>query len=214
MARSARLSVRDVVRGMVSGARHAWAEPPAAAVLTAISLHRLCYGFLTLMTLLLYRNTFPAEGGVFPGGLAGLGEVVAAGAVGTLLAAVVTPMVVRRIGKPRWIVVLLSAAGVGQLALGLPFVPSAVVAAGLLLGFVAQAIKICVDTTLQETIDDDHRGRVFSVYDTLFNVTFVLALVLAAFLLPPSGISYPMLVAVGVGYLLTAALYARLARSP
>ena len=32
--------------------------PAAAAALTAISLHRLCYGFLTLMTLLLYRNTF------------------------------------------------------------------------------------------------------------------------------------------------------------
>jgi MFS family permease len=212
MARSARLSAREVARGMVSGARHAWAEPPAAAVLTAISLHRICYGLLTLMTLLLYRNTFAGDGGFFPGGLAGLGEVVSAGAVGTLLAAVVTPWVVRRIGKPRWVVALLAVAGVAQLVLGLPFAPQTVVAAGFVLGFVAQAIKICVDTTLQETIDDDHRGRVFSVYDTLFNVTFVAALLVAAFLLPPSGISYPMLVAVGAGYLAAAALYARLAR--
>ena len=58
MARSARLSARDVAVGMVAGARHAWAHPPAAAALAAISLHRLCYGVLTLMTLLLYRNTF------------------------------------------------------------------------------------------------------------------------------------------------------------
>jgi Major Facilitator Superfamily len=125
----------------------------------------------------------------------------------------VTPWVVRRIGKPRWVTVLLAGAGVAQLALGLPFIPPTIVGAGFVLGFVAQGIKICVDTTLQETIDDDHRGRVFSVYDTLFNVTFVIALLLAAFLLPPSGVSYPVLIAVGAGYLLTAALYWMWSRS-
>jgi hypothetical protein len=76
---------------MVAGARHVWALPPAAAALVAMSLHRLAYGVLTLMTLLLYRNTFDPGGGVFPGGIVGLGEVIAAGAVGTLLAAAVTP---------------------------------------------------------------------------------------------------------------------------
>jgi hypothetical protein len=132
--------------------------------------------------------------------------------VGTLLAAAVTPAVVRRIGKPRWITVLLVAAGGSQVALGVLFVPPAIVAAALVLGFVAQGVKICVDTTLQESIEDDFRGRVFSVYDTLFNVTFVTALVVGAFALPPSGISYPVLVAVGVGYLLAAFWYARLTR--
>jgi hypothetical protein len=69
-----------------------------------------------------------------------------------------------------------------------------------------------VDSTLQETVADDFRGRVFSVYDTLFNVTFVAALLVAAFLLPPSGISYPLLVTVAVGYLAAAAAYTRLTR--
>ena len=207
MTRSGRLSAGDVARGMLSGARHAWAEQPAAAALAAISLHRLCYGVLTLMTLLLYRNTFPADG-PFPGGLLGLGEVVAAGAVGTLLAAALTPPAVRRIGKTRWMVLLLATAGGAQLSLGLVLLPQTVVAGAFLIGVVGQSVKICVDTTLQERIDDDHRGRVFSVYDTLFNVTFVLALMLAAFALPPSGVSRPVVAAVGVLYLLTAALYA------
>ena len=209
MARSAALSAREVVVGMAAGARHTWAHPPAAAALLAISLHRFCYGLLTLMTLLLYRNTFGSDGGFFPGGLVGLGEVLAAGAVGTLIAAAVTPPVARRLGKPRWITLLLAGGGAAQLCLGLPFVPPTIVLAGFVLGFVAQAVKICVDTTLQESIDDDHRGRVFSVYDTLFNVTFVAALLIGAFLLPPSGISYAMLLTVGVGYLLAAAGYAR-----
>jgi MFS family permease len=212
MARSARLSAGEVARGMLSGARHAWAEQPAAAALAAISLHRLCYGFLTLMTLLLYRNTFTADG-PFPGGLLGLGEVVAAGAVGTLLAAVITPPVVRRTGKPRWVVLLLTAAGVAQLTLGLVLVPQTVLVGALLIGVVGQSVKICVDTTLQERIDDDHRGRVFSVHDTLFNVTFVAALLVAAFVLPSSGESRPVVAAVGVLYLLTAAGYAWWSRS-
>jgi hypothetical protein len=210
VTRAARLSAADVGRGMVAGARHVWALPRAAAALLAISLHRLWFGALTLMTLLLYRNTFPTDGGPFPGGIVGLGEVVAAGAVGTLLAAVTTPAVVRRMGKPRWITLLLVGAGVTQLGLGLPFVPPTIVLASLVLGFVAQGVKICVDSTLQEEVEDDFRGRVFSVYDTLFNVTYVAALLAGAFLLPASGISYGLLVVVGAGYLLTAALYAHL----
>jgi MFS family permease len=191
---------------MLSGARHAWAEIPAAAALTAIGLHRLCYGLFSLMTLLLYRNTF-VDGGAFGVGLLGLGVVLAAGAVGTLLAAVVTPPVVRRTGKPRWVTGLLAGAGVAQLTLGLVFTPPAVVGAALLSGFVGQAVKICVDTTLQECIDDGHRGRVFSVYDTLFNVTFVVALLVGAVVLPASGISRPVAAAMGLIYLATAALY-------
>jgi MFS family permease len=209
VARSALLSAREVVVGMAAGARHAWARRPARAALVAIAVHRLGYGFLTLMTLLLYRNTFEAWGPLFPTGLPGLGEVVAAGAVGALLAAAVTPAVVRRLGKPWWITVLLVAAGIGQLVLGLTFVPPAFVAASFLLGVVGQGVKICVDTTLQECIDDDHRGRVFSVYDTLFNVPFVAAVIVGAFVLPESGVSVPVLVAVMVAYLGTALWYRR-----
>jgi hypothetical protein len=210
-AHSVRLTAGAVARGMVAGARHVGALPPAAAALLAMSLHRLAYGVLTLMTLLLYRNTFE-PGGLFPGGIVGLGEVIAAGAVGTLLAAAATPGVVRRIGKPRWITLQLAMAGVTQLGLGLPFQSLTIVLASLVLGFVAQGVKICVDTTLQEWVEDDFRGRVFSVYDTLFNVTFVVALLVGAFALPASGISYPLLTAVGTTYLLAAVGYARVTR--
>jgi MFS family permease len=178
-----------------------------AAALGAMSLHRFCYGLLTLMTLLLYRNTFPPVSGFFRGGLVGLSEVIAAGAVGTLLAALATPPVVRRVGLRRWVVLLLAGGGVAQLALGLPFAAPAVVAAALVLGLVAQGVKICVDTTVQEEVADDFRGRVFSVYDTLFNVLFVAALLVGAVLLPASGVSVSMLVAVAVLYLLAAVGY-------
>jgi hypothetical protein len=102
---------------------------------------------------------------------------------------------------------LLAGGGVAQVALGLPFTPPCVVAAALVLGFVAQAVKICVDTTLQEEVADDFRGRVFSLYDTLFNVLFVAALLVAAVALPASGKSAVVLAAIAVLYLVTAAAY-------
>jgi hypothetical protein len=207
-AAARRLTARQVVAGMGEGARHAWSRPAAAAALAAIGVHRLCYGAVTLMTLLLYRTTFRTGAGpLFPGGLAGLGEVLAAGAVGTLLGAAVTPAAVRRIGRARWVPLLLAGGGLGELALGAAFVPPTVVAAGFLLGFVAQAVKVCVDTTLQEEVEDDHRGRVFSVYDTLVNVTYVVALLVAAVALPASGMSLGVLIAVAALYLLAAAVY-------
>jgi hypothetical protein len=203
-----RLTARQVVAGMGEGARHVWSRRPAAAALAAIGVHRLCYGALTLMTLLLYRDTFRTGWGpLFPGGLGGLGEVLAAGAVGTLLGAAATPAAVRRIGRVRWATLLLAGGGLAQLGLGAAFVPPTVVAAGFLLGFVAQAVKVCVDTTLQEEVDDDHRGRVFSVYDTLVNVTYVVALLVAAAVLPASGVSLGVLAAVAGLYLLAAASY-------
>ncbi len=209
---TARLAAGDVLRGMVDGARHVAAIPPAAAALAAIAVHRVCFGFLTLMTLLLYRNTFEAWGPLLPIGLAGVGQVLTAGAVGALLAAVVTPRAVRRIGAQRWSALLLAAGGVGQVAFGLPFVPPTAVAGGFVLGFVGQGVKICVDSTLQETVDDTHRGRVFSVYDTVFNTTFVAAVVAAASLLPSSGVSAGVVLGIGAAYLVAAVAYAESAR--
>jgi len=212
LAAAGHVSARDTLLGMVAGARHLAARPPAAAALLAIGLHRVGYGVLTLMTLLLYRNTFDGADSLLPGGIVGLGVVVAAGAAGTLLAAVVTPPVTRRIGTSRWIVALLLGGGVVLLGVGLSIDPATVVAASLLLGFVGQAVKICVDSTLQETVDDDFRGRVFSVYDTVFNLAFVVALVIGALTLPESGVSSLVPVVVAGGYLLAAAAYGRITR--
>jgi hypothetical protein len=213
--RSAGLTARQVVTGMAEGVRSVAAHPRAGAALLAIAGHRVCYGLLTLVSLLLYRGPLlEGSGPLFPGGLVGLGQVVGAGAVGTLLAALVTPAAVRRVGRRRWTALLLAGGGALQLALGLTFSPPGVVAAGFVLGFVAQGVKVCVDTTLQESLGDDVRGRVFSVYDTLVNVTYVAALVAGALVLPASGVSVPVLVAVAAVYALTAAAFVRGSRQP
>lgn len=197
-----RTAMAAVARGVLQGARHVHSRGPAARGLAAISAHRFFYGLSFVATLLLYT-----EQGAIGRGFTGLGQVITVSVLGGLLAAVVTPAATRRLGTQRWIVLVFAAAAVVELAFGLPYTHEAFLVAAFFLGFAAQASKICVDTLLQESVDDDFRGRVFSFYDTMFNLSFVSAAAASAVLLPPDGKSYLVIVLVAVGYALTALVY-------
>jgi hypothetical protein len=208
--RGNRETFRAVALGLAAGARHIVARRPAFYALIMIGVHRFCFGVSTVCTLLLYRNYFHDEG-IFRAGLAGLGQLIAAVAIGSGLAAVVTPVASRRLGFVRWPALLLAIAAVTEVGLGLPYTMPLLLLAGGVLGFVAQGVKICVDTLLQQSIEDDFRGRVFSLYDTLFNVTFVSAAVATAVLLPDNGYSPLSIVVLGVVYALAGLGYLRVA---
>lgn len=192
-------AVRRVAIGLVDGARHVAARPRSRRALLAICASRLLFGMSTIGSLLLYRNYFRNEG-VLRAGLVGLGQAFAAAAVGYVVAAVVTPAAATRFGTARWISAMFGLAAVTQLGFGLPFAMAPLLAGAFFLGASASGAKICVDTTVQEDTDDAYRGRVFSLYDTGFNLTFVAAAVVAAFALPPNGKSYPVLIAISAGY--------------
>jgi MFS family permease len=202
-------SVRHVLTGLIAGAAHIRSHPSVVRAFAVIGMHRFAYGVTAITTLLLYRNYFHNDG-AFRAGLPGLGQVVAAIAVGGGLAALVTPTATRRLGKTRWAGYLLIAAGVVEWALGLPFKMQTFIPAAAILGFVAQGVKICVDTLVAQRVADDFRGRVFSLYDTLFNVLFVGAGVLTAIVLPESGRSPQAVVVIGLVYLAIGVIYARL----
>jgi MFS family permease len=204
--RGGRESVAAIARGLAAGARHVRARRPALYALSAIGVLRLCYGVSTVCTLLLYRNYFHDDG-VFRSGLAGLGQVIAAIAVGGGLAALVTPTATRRLGFVRWPALLLAGAAVVEIGLGLPFRMPLLLLAAVLLGFAAQGVKISVDTLIQRCIDDEFRGRVFSLYDALFNLTLVAAALLTAAVLPDSGRSPVSVLVIGVAYAVTAGTY-------
>ena len=197
-----RAALAAVARGVGEGARHVRERGPAARGLAAITAHRFFYGLSFVATLLLYT-----EDGWIGLGLPGLGQVIVVSVVGGLLAALVTPRVTRRMGTQRWIVVVFAVAAVVEVVFGLPYTHEAFLVAAFFLGFAAQASKICIDTLLQESVEDDYRGRVFSFYDTLFNVSFVLAAAASAFLLPPDGKSYLVIALVAGGYAVTALVY-------
>jgi hypothetical protein len=201
----------EVARGMVAGARHLRGIPPVAFGLAAIGVHRLCFGIWTVCTVLLYRNYFVSDG-VFRAGLTGLGQVVAAVATGGALAALVTPAAFRRYGGVRWPAAMLAASAVIEVAFGLPYTAPTLLTAALLLGFTSQAVKISVDTLIQHHVVDAFRGRVFAIYDMLFNIALVFAAVLTAAVLPEDGHSPASVIAIAAGWAGTAVLYLRSSR--
>ncbi|MFE1787380.1 MFS transporter, partial [Streptomyces sp. NPDC059525] len=73
--------------------------------------------------------------------------------------------------------------------------------------------KISTDTVVQSRVDDDYRGRVFSVYDVLFNVAFVGAAAVSSLMLPADGRSVALLLATAAIYAATA-VFLRRRRGP
>ena len=205
---SARVAVRRVVAGLLDGARHVHRRPAAAWGLTVIGAHRFFYGVSTVAMILLSRNYFHPPDDA-EAGLATLALVLAVSGAGFFVAALATPVATRRMRKETWIVALLATAAVVQIVPSALFEVPALLVAAFFLGVASQGIKIVVDTLVQENVEDAYRGRVFSFYDVLFNVTFVAAAAFAALTLPPSGKSYLVLGIIAAGYAVTAAVYAR-----
>ncbi len=207
--RRGRENVVQITRGLHAGLKHIGEVAPVRDGLAMIGLHRLGYGVTTVCTLLLFRNYFhgSAAGGALRSGLGGLGQVLAAVALGGAVAALTTPVAFRRFGAVRWPAALLLVAALVQVALVLPFALGTVLLAALLLGYIAQSIKISVDTLVQQLIADAFRGRTFALYDMLFNVALVIAAVLTASVLPASGHSPAAVLVISAGYALTAITY-------
>jgi MFS family permease len=199
-----REALGNVLHGLADGTRHIWERRPVALALGAISLHRFLYGMALIMAALLCRNYFTTNADE---GLRGFALFLSASGIGYLIGAVSTPWIVERIGKEGWIACLLGGAAVTEAALALPFARIPLVISGFTLGVVAQGVKVSVDVIVQESVDDAYRGRVFSVYDMLFNTTFVAAAGVAAALVPPTGKSYTVLIFVITAYALGAVLY-------
>ncbi|WP_346275987.1 MFS transporter [Pseudonocardia sp.] len=175
-----------VLHGLADGARATAATPSVAASFLALAAHRLSFGITTLLTLLLFRYAF-TDSGPFRAGLAGIGEAVLLAAAGLGTAALLAPWMVRRWGRPRTIRVALLVATVTQLALAALLSMPAVLVAAFVLGATGQIVKLCTDAAVQGEAGDGVLGRVFALYDIVFNVGYVLAVAVAALLSPSDG---------------------------
>ncbi|MFF7495174.1 MFS transporter [Streptomyces rubiginosohelvolus] len=196
-----RAALAVTARGLVAGLRHLAQRSHAAKALAAMTVIRFCYGALTVMVLMLCRY---AWSDTESDGLALLGLAVAVSGAGFFIAALLTPWAVGRLGRYGWIVGCAGAAAVLVPALGLSFAPVPMLIAAFVLGVVTQGSKIATDTVVQTSVDDSFRGRVFSLYDVLFNVAFVSAAGVAALMLPPDGRSVTVLAVVSVLYAVVA----------
>jgi MFS family permease len=195
-----------VARGLVDGLRAVAATPSVAASFAALGAHRLAFGISTLLTLMMYRYAFTNEGPL-RAGLPGIGEAIVVAAIGLGTAALVAPWLVKRWGRPRTVRSAVVVAGVMQLVLAALLSLGAVMVAAFVLGLSGQVIKLCADAAVQSEAGDEVLGRVFALYDVVFNVGYVIAVAVAAFLSPPDGRAPWMLAATAALYVLGLVLH-------
>ncbi|MCS0601699.1 MFS transporter [Streptomyces sp. LP11] len=193
------VALADTARDLFAAVRHLAAprRREAAWALAAMTLMRFCYGAVLVLLLMLCRYAL-AEGP--EDGLRLLGSALALSGAGFFAAAVMSPWAAGHLGPGRWIAVCSGAAAVLTPALGLPFATGPLLAAAFFLGLTTQGAKIATDTIVQASVADGFRGRVFSVYDVLFNIAFVGAAGVAALMLPPDGRSVVLIALVAVIY--------------
>jgi MFS family permease len=161
----------------------------AARGIAAVAVHRGGITALTLIALLLERNTFhdPADS---EAGLAGLSFTLTIAACGFVVGAVIAPYGVRKVGRHRWMRLTLTASTLGPLFIVFSRTPLTLAIAAFVTALFGQSLKVTNDALVQSKIDDIYRGRVFSVYDVVVNGAIVSGAVIAALLLPDTGDSY------------------------
>ncbi len=175
-------AVYAVITGWLHGARTVVRYPTVAGTLSGLAAHRMAVGINSLLILLLVHHMpRPAAGG--------LGTALmffAATGLGAFLANVLTPAAVRRWGRYATANGALAAAAAIQTA-GAGLLLPVMVVCGFLLGVAGQVVKLCADSAMQIDVDDALRGHVFAVQDALFWVAFIVAITVAAMLIPADG---------------------------
>jgi MFS family permease len=193
-------AVAAVATGLFDGGRVAASTPSVAAGFCALMAHRASFGISLLLTVILMRYSF-ADWGPIKAGLPGLGVVLGAGGLGIFIAGLTTARLVTAFGRKRTVFFALGAAAVTQFGLGLPMLLPTTLVAAFLIAYTGQVVKLCVDAAVQRDIGDETRGRVFALYDMLFNITQAIAVAVAATVIPANGESVGLIVAATVLYL-------------
>jgi hypothetical protein len=204
--------LRAVLTGLAGGFGHAVTRPTVGLAISVVVLVRFCFGMATLLILLQYQHHFTERVGPLLPGLNGLAEVLAAISLGLFAGAVLTPVIVRLLGRTTTIISLLLAA-VTVVTCGPAFQMVTTIIAAPILAFTYQASKVCVDAIVQADSDDAYVGRVFALYDTANNISYVGAFAIGASVVPYNGLSVSLLLAMAAVYMATAVGYPAALRS-
>ena len=180
---------RNALSGLAAGFRYMVQSGRALSSMVAVAFQRWAFGALTVHALLLSRNSWSVNNTADESVLY-FGLCAGAAAVGAFTAAILSTFLLSDRNEkastnfaPHRQVHLIAAMAIATaLSVVVTFVGyqlgtlAAVCATAASLGFAGQLLKINADTTIQRTIDDAHRGRVFSIFDMMINVALVLGI--------------------------------------
>ncbi len=177
--------------------------PDTLRGITAVAMQRSGITALTLMALLLERNTFndPLDPDA---GLAGFGMALAIAGIGIGLGAIISPYGVLKFGRHRWMRLLMFGCIPPLLIYAYQVNEFTMIGSAFLVGLCGQGIKVTNDALVQSKIKDEYRGRVFAFYDITVNAGIVTGAIGAALLLPDSGVTSVLPITIAVIYLFAA----------
>jgi len=173
-------------RELQEGLRILQFHPDALRGIFATAIQRGGLTALTLMGLLLERNTFNPPSNP-DAGLAGFAYALAIAGVGLGIGSFVTPFFVSYFGRHRWIRLMLVTPSIFLIFFA--FIPQEwlLITTAFFIALCGQAVKVTNDALVQSQIADEYRGRVFAFYDVAVNAVIVLGAIVAALVLPKSG---------------------------
>jgi MFS family permease len=203
-----RESVAQAYREMIAAFKILCTIKDCFLGISATAIQRSGLTALTLMALLLNRNTFhnPADP---ESGLAGFAFAITVAGIGIAIGAILAPFGVAKFGRHKWIRVSLFVSAVLPIALALNQSEVFLVATGFFAGMAGQGVKVTNDALVQSKIIDQYRGRVFAVYDVMVNAGIVSGAVIAALILPADGVSAALPALIAIAYILFALLALR-----
>ena len=195
--------LKAVLQGLTSALHHVWQRPTVGIAVLVVMAVRFCFGMCTLVVLLLFQKHFTENMWLLRTGATGIAEVLAVGALGVFIGAVVTAPVVRRFGRTRYLVVLLTVTSLLVVGFGIQFTIWSTLITTFTVGFAYQSSKVCMDSVVQADSDDAYVGRVFALYDTLNNLAYVAAFCIGVLIVPSAGNGPAAVFLVGAVFLIT-----------
>lgn len=160
--------LRALLAELIDGLRTAAGDTAIRWPLVAVAAHRLLLGAGFVVLVLIADSRYQLE-------VAGYGLALAATGLAAFAGTLLAPPLARRYSPtvlvPAAFLPAAAAAYVGGLYLSL----AVLIASVSVVGFAFQLLKISVDALVGGAAADVTRGRVFAVYDVLYNVAFIVA---------------------------------------
>ena len=180
---------RNALSGLAAGFRYMVQSGRALSSMMAVGFQRWAFGALTVHALLLSRNSWSTNNTADEAVLY-FGLCAGAAALGAFTAAILSTFLLsdrketsaKNIAPHRQVHLIAAMTIAIAVSIIVTFIGYqsgtlvAVCVTAASLSFAGQLLKINADTTIQRTIDDAHRGRVFSIFDMMINVALVLGI--------------------------------------
>ena len=185
-----RNELSDALKGLRAGIRMLRLSISARNSMLSAATQRFAFGILTIYALVLSRTSWSNTSEVSQS-ISDFGICAGCAAAGAFVAAILSALVlsepdhnghrVLRQSHLRFLAVVsgILTSLIAVIGINIGSLIS-VCTTAFAIAFVGQLLKINADTTIQATVEDAHRGRIFSIFDMQLNASLVVGITLYA----------------------------------